>query len=459
MSFKDFRKKRNRSGAGYEKIRDFCAFARTIPYEQESWDNRARLLYNQETDGIKWVWVDTVCIDKRSSAELSEAINSMYHWYAHAQICIAHLSDVSVTEGEAKNERPLSDVEGQLRWSRWFSRGWTLQELIAPSQVVFVDREWRVVGTKNRLFVDTNRLRGFGPLTEQIATITSIPKEVLSGITKNYLGMYSVAKRMSWAANRYTTRTEDLAYSLLGIFDINMPLLYGEGRSAFRRLQEEIVHRGKSNSIFAWRPRSNVLPGEIQGSEVLARSPAAFAGSSDVVDVGGSLGSIFSRKGPGWQLTIPAADYGPTIFQYQDLSHYIVRLQCCRPRLSVNLKSGVCTRDLEPCVMILQVTDCNHLRRAFDGRIFAEDDIQDGESYKPLENPQTLYVHSSNQDILQCFGSRTGLIEGRVVQRHKEASEDDDRSLLAKFRDSVLNSRKSSVDEVSDDLRGFALDS
>ena len=436
MTFKDFRKGRNCKGPGYAKIAEFCAFARTIPYEQESWDNRARLLYNKESNGIEWVWVDTVCIDKKSSAELSEAINSMYQYYVHAQICLAHLSDVSVVRSEDKTRYTEKEIEEQLTRSRWFTRGWTLQELIAPSQVVFVDREWQVIGTKNAIYVNAAQLRGIGSLTGQLATITGIPKEVLSGVTKNYLGMYSVAKRMSWASQRYCTRVEDTAYCLLGIFDIDMPLLYGEGRNAFRRLQEEIVHRGKSNSIFAWRPRSNVRPGELQGSEMLARSPAAFAGGGNVMDVGGSLGSILSRKGPGWQLKIPA-EYGPTIFQHKDLNHFVVRLQCC--------KGGVAQGQIEPCVMILQVADCRHLQRAFDESIFFEDDISNAEEYSPLENPETFYVHSSSQDILQCFGSQTGRDGGRVVARGGDTSIDSDKALLQRFRDPVLNARKAGV--------------
>lgn len=177
--------------------------------------------------------------------------------------------------------------------------------MIAPSQVVFLDREWEVIGTKNRLVVDADRLKGLGPLTELVASITGVPKEVLKGVSKAQLARYSVAGRMSWAANRQTTRIEDLAYCLLGLFDINMPLLYGEGRDAFRRLQEEIVSQGDSDSILAWRPSGYMHIDHLGGSDVLARSAAAFADSGNIVDAGGSLGSNLSRDGSGWALRQP----------------------------------------------------------------------------------------------------------------------------------------------------------
>lgn len=396
MTFGDFRKKRNCSGSGYRKIHDFCTFARTIPYEQESWDNRARLLYNAESHGIQWVWIDTVCIDKKSSAELSEAINSMYHWYAHAQICLAYLADVQMppssnTEDTESSRR--SDVETQLQRSRWFTRGWTLQELVAPGQVVFVDRAWNAIGTKNPLFVDANRLRGFGPLTALIASITGIPNEVLSGITKNNLAQYSVAQRMSWAANRYTTRVEDMAYCLLGLFGINMPLLYGEGRNAFRRLQEELV-QGSSDSIFAWKPRANVLAGELRGAGMLARSPAAFAGAGDIVDAGVSPGWLLSRQGPGFHLEVATHGSVSDVFKHQDGGHYLVRLQCSRINRELDR--------LEPCVMILQKSDCGHWRRVFDAGIFTEYDVRNPEQYAPENGTRRLDVHATNQDHLQC---------------------------------------------------------
>jgi hypothetical protein len=194
---------------GFRKIEQICAGARH--------------------HGIPYAWVDTCCIDKSSSAELSESINSMYHWYRSAVVCVAYLEDLKAGHGDAP--------EDQLRLCRWFTRGWTLQELIAPKLVLFVDETWKERGTKHSL----------GPV---LSRITGISAAVLDG-TRG-LHQIAVAQRMSWAARRQTTRAEDIAYCLLGIFDINMPLLYGEGEKAFVRLQQAVLQQTGDLSAFAW---------------------------------------------------------------------------------------------------------------------------------------------------------------------------------------------------------------
>lgn len=199
-----------------------------------------------ERNGIDWVWIDTCCIDKTSSAELSEAINSMYFWYAKANVCYAYLNDVFYKE-EFSN-------------SVWFTRGWTLQELIAPSNMKFFNRDWQYLGTKLDFI-------------NQLSACTGIPTGILSG--KDDLESLSVAQRMSWAAKRVTTRIEDQAYCLMGIFSINMPLLYGERENAFIRLQEEILRLSDDPTLFAWRSTN--------GKGLLAPSPAAFLDSRDIV--------------------------------------------------------------------------------------------------------------------------------------------------------------------------------
>lgn len=183
------------------------------------------------SDGYRFVWIDTCCIDKRSSTELSEAINSMYNWYENAQVCYAYLPDVNGTEG---HDRPESDFAK----SRWFTRGWTLQELVAPSDIVFFGgKDWLEIGTK-------------ASLREAISHITKIDISVLKRSQDVFKA--SVAQRMSWASRRKTTRVEDMAYCLLGIFKVNMPLLYGEGENAFMRLQLELLAVPNEHTIFAW---------------------------------------------------------------------------------------------------------------------------------------------------------------------------------------------------------------
>ena len=180
--------------------------------------------------GYRYIWIDSCCIDKTSSSELSEAINSMYAWYGGADTCYAYLADVPSAEVPVTKDSPFSR-------SRWFTRGWTLQELIAPIELKFLSKDWELIGTKY-------------DLAEVLEEITGISKEAL--LHEMALDGFSVAQRLSWASMRQTERKEDQAYSLMGIFDIYMPTLYGEGERALRRLQEEIMRRTPDQSLFAW---------------------------------------------------------------------------------------------------------------------------------------------------------------------------------------------------------------
>ncbi len=183
-----------------------------------------------ERHGFQWLWVDSCCIDKTSSTELSEAINSMFRWYSLAEVCFAYLEDV---ESDCVLDAPGST----FRTSRWHSRGWTLQELIAPMLLIFVSQDWKVIGNKVEL----------APLLQRI---TGIWRQVLT--REVHYSVISVGQRMSWASNRNTTRVEDEAYCLMGLFNVNMPTIYGEGRQAFQRLQHEIIKKSLDTSLFAW---------------------------------------------------------------------------------------------------------------------------------------------------------------------------------------------------------------
>jgi hypothetical protein len=212
VSFKDMKDGTAKSKSGYDKIR-FCG-------------EQAR------HDCLQYFWIDTCCIDKSSSAELHEAINSMFRWYHDAAKCYVYLADVPKPALDADvNSSPLP-WESSFRKSRWFTRGWTLQELVAPASVEFFSKGGEKLGNKKSL-------------ERHLHEITGIPVKVLRGSS---LSDFSVPERMSWVEKRETTRKEDMAYSLLGIFDVYMPLIYGEGReNAFRRLREEIdkSSRGK----------------------------------------------------------------------------------------------------------------------------------------------------------------------------------------------------------------------
>ncbi|KAH7174864.1 heterokaryon incompatibility protein-domain-containing protein [Fusarium flagelliforme] len=210
-------------------------------------------------DQLGHVWVDTNCIDKSSSAELSEAINSMFKWYRRSAVCYVYLEDVPAL---TLDECAMPD--SAFRRAKWFTRGWTLQELIAPPNVTFFSSDWTTIATKSKL-------------APCITEITGIPWSCLlrGRLSKSHpLRKYSVDQRMSWASGRSTTRIEDQAYSLLGLFDISMPLVYGEGHEAFTRLLGQIIQKYADQSFFASR---------LHYVDFLPRSPVEFCHSQTVV--------------------------------------------------------------------------------------------------------------------------------------------------------------------------------
>jgi hypothetical protein len=177
-------------------------------------------------DKLKYFWVYTCCINKESSAELQEAITSMFAWYRGATKCYVYLPDVQTDERhvDATGEQPhLKLWEPDFRRSRWFTRGWTLQELLAPRSVEFFSADWIRLGDRESL-------------ERCIQDITGIPRRALRGDALNF----STAERLAWTENRNTKRREDKSYSLLGIFSVFMPLIYGEGDYAWTRLLVEI---------------------------------------------------------------------------------------------------------------------------------------------------------------------------------------------------------------------------
>jgi hypothetical protein len=176
-------------------------------------------------DGLHNFWVDTCCIDRSNNNELAEAINSMFRWYRNAAKCYVFLSDVPRQTVDSEDRSYQLPWESAFRTSRWFTRGWTLQELLAPTSVEFFSRHDKRLGDK-------------GSLKQHIYEITGIPISALEGAP---LSQFGVDERFSWAENRQTTRGEDKTYSLLGIFGIYLPIIYGEGTEhASKRLRKEI---------------------------------------------------------------------------------------------------------------------------------------------------------------------------------------------------------------------------
>jgi len=179
----------------------------------------------------KYVWFDTGCINKDSSAELEESIRSMFKWYRGSEICIAYLRDTSSAF--------------TMRKDPWFTRGWTLQELLAPKKIKIFGHGWQQITDEPN---DRNVDSGV-PLWKNISKITAIPVNELCSFTP---GIHNVRQRMEWAYRRETTRIEDMAYCLIGIFDIALSIAYGEGNMAFHRLQLEIMQRSDDKSLFVW---------------------------------------------------------------------------------------------------------------------------------------------------------------------------------------------------------------
>jgi len=274
VTYRDLIDSTGKRKIGYDKIR-FCG-------EQAG------------RNSMQHFWVDTCCIDKSNSTELAEAINSMYNWYREAQICFAYLADVP------PNDDPYTS--SSFAASKWFTRGWTLQELIGPSEIIFFASDWTRIGTKHEL-------------SSVISRTTGIPERFLLG---DNLGEASVAQRMSWAAKRNTTKVEDIAYCLLGIFDIRMPLIYGEREKAFRRLQQEVIKVSDDQSVFAWIVDMDDTTTSNDGIGLLARSPASFKHSGNIIraDAPRGAGYLLGLRTPfvlnnkGLHLALPLVQMG-----------------------------------------------------------------------------------------------------------------------------------------------------
>lgn len=204
VTFEDILGNSGKEKSGYRKIL-FCG-------------RQARI------DNLEYFWVDSCCIDRTNSTELNESIVSMYDWYRNAKICYVYLADVSIPELE-HGEIPQASLQLALQKSRWFLRGWTLQELLAPAKVIFFDQHNSRLGDKEEL-------------KKLVSTITGISETALRG---DALRDFMVSERYEWARKRQTTRQEDWAYSLQGIFGVSVLPQYGEGRaSAIHRLIKEV---------------------------------------------------------------------------------------------------------------------------------------------------------------------------------------------------------------------------
>lgn len=225
VTFEDLEKTTETSGKRSRRRRRSRTPALSVKnptYRDKAGYTKLRFCIDQaQKDGLEYCWIDTCCINKANNAELSEAITSMFRWYQDATKCYVYLADVSAgTPGVILR----SSWESAFQNSRWFTRGWTLQELLAPACVEFFSAEGRLLGTKQTL-------------EALVYGITNVPVAALRGTA---LSTFTVDERFRWSQGRSTRKIEDEAYCLLGIFSIFMPLIYGEGKNATIRLREEI---------------------------------------------------------------------------------------------------------------------------------------------------------------------------------------------------------------------------
>jgi|SRR3569833_2134017 len=264
VTFKDMVGGTGAEKIGYEKIR-FCGT-------------------QAKRDGLRYFWVDTCCIDKSNNNELATAINSMFRWYQNATRCYVYLSDI---EGNCGSK---SEWEAAFQKSRWFTRGWTLQELLAPSWVEFFTKEGRRLGDKRSL-------------EKQIHEITGIAIAALRGID---LARFDIEECFKWAETRQTTQEEDWAYCLLGIFGVFMPLIYGEGKAhAVRRLRKEIAEAANTNDKPS-RQRGRPLDRDV--SQV---QPASFGPENQGLEAWQSYGTTSAEFQP-----LPAKNCTSQAFVY-----------------------------------------------------------------------------------------------------------------------------------------------
>lgn len=369
------------SAKGYRKIYQCCELAR----------QRNR----------KYIWIDSLCIDKRNTHEVTESVNSMWRYYTNAIECYAYLVDVPPFAAE-KRER-LRNWNG--RPSEWFRRGWTLQELLAPQAVLFCDWDWKIIGQKS----DASML-------DEISKITSIPGYCL--LDRFRLFRTCVAQKLSWASTRKTTKQEDRVYSLLGLLGINMPLFYGEGEEkAFLRLQQEVIRQTDDESIFAWRRSCGP---DSTATGILASTIDAFSHSGDVY-VKDEIRSPYMITNKGLQIHTEASrveGQGP-----KDRDVYIIPINCQYGGPRVNGS----TRPYHSCSIAIVQGKHSYSRIASASLGAKLDVLYPAESRIPVVEPQTFYIRLAAPkwaDIYPEYRSATRVLttylRRRKIQRARE---------------------------------------
>ncbi|KAF8961870.1 hypothetical protein BDZ97DRAFT_1733502 [Flammula alnicola] len=301
VTFEDWKLGRNLSGPGYEKLQRFCQVA-AAEYE------------------VSLGWMDTICINKDSTSELDESIRSMYRWYENSFICLTYLA----------NTTSLDDMPDD----RWFTRGWTLQELLSPQRIKFYGKTWTPLTAKE---IDNDK-----PSYSVGATPAPIHRviEKATGITYSEMVFFKpglqggeISRRMVWAAKRTTTRGEDRAYSLMGIFSVTFTIAYGEGvERAFFRLVEQILNSYRNIlDILNWARMP--VSSQIHSSNMLPSRPECYLERATNLSLQGieqtpSKPMILTHLGLRVRLLIVDADTPPSEDSKVLLKDGHVRMQC-----------------------------------------------------------------------------------------------------------------------------------
>lgn len=359
------------------------------PKEKKGYDKIKNCCVTASNDGYLYVWIDTCCIDKSSSAELSEAINSMFDWYQASSICYIYLDDVPTPDSGGLGTDLLSS-------SRWISRGWTLQELIAPNRVDFYSSSWTFCGTRESL-------------EEPLHKLTFIDRRVLSGDIsvmsvlrkKNELSSFSIAQRMSWASKRQTTRPEDMAYCLMGLFAINMALLYGEGGpKAFHRLQEEIIKISQDQSILAWSTRWEPildLTGRKGRQGFFADHPSTFQSAHNIV-------RIYSDSEP-YDITNKGLQIRLSLVTVKKISDESEVTKYISKQASIGVLNCRYDNDLsgQICIPLLATDGNSYTRLHGNATVIKTIDME-------KTKPESIYIIRFNYTHLSLHSSRTAYI-------------------------------------------------
>ncbi|KAH5412573.1 hypothetical protein HBI32_128880 [Parastagonospora nodorum] len=339
--------------------------------EKAGWPKILESAAKAAEHSCKYIWIDTCCIDKTSSAELSEAINSMFRWYQKCKICFAYLEDISVQYKATTSHLSIDSVlvapgtkspsplhhPVSFSKARWFSRGWTLQELIAPEDSL-----------------------------KEMSEVTGIDADVI--VDQTFLFHKSIAQKMSWASKRETTKIEDLAYCLMGIFGVNIPLLYGEGARAFTRLQEEIMRRDYDHSLFSWNNdftkacRIDIIGVSERapsGIGILAPHPSAFRKVGDIIPYTTKTEPYFTTN-RGLQIVLRVLEHA-----HPEGSHTHIAILRCRYRNNLDTAIAI------PIAPVIAPGSSNTQAEFYRT---ADDDLVDvNYSLVAMSKSQVVYLH------------------------------------------------------------------